>query len=54
MKFKFYQDAGKQWRWRLVAENGRIVADSSEGYVTEHNARRAAQVVIRELSKERS
>ena len=30
---EFYQDASGQWRWRAVAPNGKIVADSSESYV---------------------
>lgn len=34
--FTVYKDKAKEWRWRLVASNGRIVADSGEGY-TERN-----------------
>jgi uncharacterized protein len=30
-KYEVYQDAAGQWRWRLAASNGRIVA-SGEGY----------------------
>ena len=33
MKFLVYRDTRGQYRWRLVASNGRIVADSAEGYV---------------------
>ena len=33
MKFQFYQDDKGEWRWRLVAHNGKILADSGEGYV---------------------
>jgi uncharacterized protein YegP (UPF0339 family) len=29
---EFYQDDSGQWRWRAVAPNGRIVADSGESY----------------------
>lgn len=29
--------------WRLVAKNGKIVADGSEPYATRSNARRAAK-----------
>lgn len=29
---EFYQDAENEWRWRVIAGNGKIVADSSEGY----------------------
>lgn len=32
MKFEIYQGADGQWYWRLVARNGRIVADGCEGY----------------------
>jgi uncharacterized protein YegP (UPF0339 family) len=27
-----YEDDAAEWRWRLVAGNGRIIADSGEGY----------------------
>lgn len=38
-----YKGRGRQpWRWRLVARNGRIIADSAEGYSTRSNLRRAA------------
>ena len=29
-----YEDASANFRWRLVASNGRIIADSAEGYTT--------------------
>ncbi len=32
-KFEYYKDAKGEWRWRLKASNGRIVA-SGEGYKT--------------------
>ena len=31
-KLEIYRDANREWRWRLKASNGRIVADSGEGY----------------------
>jgi len=31
-KLEIYRDAKREWRWRLRAANGRIVADSGEGY----------------------
>lgn len=37
------------WYWRVMARNGRIVADSAEGYTSEAKARqgfRAAQKLI--------
>lgn len=32
-KFRLYRDAAGEWRWTLVADNGRKIADSGEGYV---------------------
>ena len=36
--FTVYKDAAKEWRWRLVTSNGRIVADSGEGYTERNDA----------------
>lgn len=32
MKLVKYLDAQHQWRWQIKAANGRILADSGEGY----------------------
>jgi len=40
--FTVYQ-ARDGWRWRLVAANGKIIAESGEAYVSEYNAVRAAK-----------
>ena len=32
MKFEIYKGTDGKWRWRLLARNGRILADSGEGY----------------------
>ena len=45
MRFEIYADRRGLWRWRLKARNGRIVADSGQGYVRRWNALRAAQKV---------
>jgi uncharacterized protein YegP (UPF0339 family) len=44
--FEVYEDAGGEYRWRLVHRNGRIMADSGEGYTTRSNARRAVEAVV--------
>ena len=31
-KLQIYHDGRREWRWRLRASNGRILADSGEGY----------------------
>jgi len=41
----YYVDAGGNWRWRFTS-NGRIMADSSEGYATKASAKRAWQRVV--------
>ena len=33
MYFEVYRDTINNWRWRLWSSNGRIIADSAEGYV---------------------
>lgn len=33
MKFELYKNAANEWRWRLRATNGQILATGSEGYV---------------------
>ena len=49
-KFEVYQDAARQYRWRLKAGNGLILGDSGQGYATRWNARRAAEDVRRSIS----
>ena len=34
MVFYIYQDRQSFWRWHLKAANGKVVADSGEGYST--------------------
>lgn len=41
-KFEIYLDHGGEYRWRLRAPNGLVIADSGEGYATRANAKRAA------------
>lgn len=43
-----YQDRHlllRRWRWRRVAGNGKIVADSGQGYTRKASAIRAAEKV---------
>lgn len=36
--FKIYTDTRGEYRWRLKAANGKIVADSGEGYISKQGA----------------
>jgi uncharacterized protein YegP (UPF0339 family) len=44
--FEVYQDHKKAWRWRLVAGNGRIIAQG-ESHPNKANAERAVATVVR-------
>jgi uncharacterized protein YegP (UPF0339 family) len=46
-RFQAYRDRRGGWRWRLVARNGKIVADSGEAYASMRNVRRALDSVAR-------
>ncbi len=43
--FTVYKDNADEWRWRLVASNGNIVADSGEGYTERNDAVEALERV---------
>ena len=45
MKFEQYRDANNQYRWRLIAANGRIIANSGEGYHNSTDCDRAVALV---------
>jgi uncharacterized protein len=38
MHFNLYEDRAGEWRWRLIASNGKTVADSGEGYSSKAKA----------------
>ncbi len=44
-QFTIYTDARGEYRWRLKANNGRIVADSAEGYSSKQGAQNDANWV---------
>lgn len=38
---ELYKDFDREWRWRLVSTNGRILADSGQGYNRKRDAKEA-------------
>lgn len=38
-KFQVYEDRAGEYRWRLRAGNGEIVADSAEGYTYKYRCK---------------
>lgn len=47
-----YKDRAGEWRWRRVAPNGRIIADSGEGYKNRGHATAMAKRVNKRASFE--
>jgi len=45
--FELYADSADQWRWRLVHDNGNIVADGGEGYADKRDAKSGIESVRR-------
>jgi uncharacterized protein YegP (UPF0339 family) len=45
MKFHIYKDYKGEWRWRLKAANGRVLADSGESYRTKAACREGVDLV---------
>lgn len=45
MTFYVYTDADGYWRWRLVAANGRTIAESGEGYLNRPDCERSISLV---------
>lgn len=41
-----YADIAGSYRWRMKARNGKIIADSAEGYASRRNALRATQAFL--------
>jgi uncharacterized protein YegP (UPF0339 family) len=47
--FEVYRDNADEWRWRLVASNGNIIADSGEGYRSKQGVKRGIESVKRSV-----
>ena len=45
--FEVYVDRADQWRWRLVHDNGNIIADSGEGYASRQKCEQGLESVKR-------
>ena len=45
LKFEIYKDKADQFRWRLRASNGKIIADSGEGYVAKADCQHAIGLI---------
>lgn len=45
MKYELYSDRAGEYRWRLKADNGQVIADSGEGYVNKSDAKHGIDLV---------
>lgn len=43
--FEVYRDHEENWRWRLVHQNGNIIADSGQGYSSRAAAKKGVRSV---------
>jgi uncharacterized protein YegP (UPF0339 family) len=43
--FELYEDSAGEYRWRLVHDNGNIIADGGEGYASKQKARQGIDSV---------
>ena len=50
VRFEVYVDRGAEWRWRMVAENNRIVAVSGEGFTRRLDAHRSVESIMAYLA----
>ncbi|MWV65775.1 DUF1508 domain-containing protein [Halorubrum sp. JWXQ-INN 858] len=44
-RFELFEDAGDDWRWRLVHDNGNVIADGGEGYASKQKAEQGLESV---------
>lgn len=46
MKIEYFQDKKNEWRFRIIAKNGRIVADSGESYKNKKDCIQTAEKIL--------
>ena len=44
-KFELYKDGKGEYRWNLRADNNKIIADSSEGYINKSDCEHGIEIV---------
>ncbi|HCY26177.1 TPA: DUF1508 domain-containing protein [Candidatus Nomurabacteria bacterium] len=45
MYFEIYKDSRGYFRWRFISSNGRIIADSAEGYASKEGALNGINII---------
>jgi uncharacterized protein YegP (UPF0339 family) len=49
--FEIYEDAKREFRWRLKAANGQVIATSGQGYKAKADCRHGIELVRKEASQ---
>jgi uncharacterized protein YegP (UPF0339 family) len=50
LKFEIYQDAAKEYRWRLKAANGKILATAGQGYKAKADCKAGVERIMENLA----
>lgn len=45
LRFRIYKDSRNQFRWRLLARNRKVIADSGESYKEKRNCMKAINLI---------
>ena len=51
MGFEIYQDKSGEWRWRLRASNGQLVANGGEGFSSKASVIRSLESVRKNVAE---
>jgi uncharacterized protein YegP (UPF0339 family) len=51
LTFEIYEDTKKEFRWRLKASNGQVIATSGQGYKAKADCRHGIEVIQKEASQ---
>jgi uncharacterized protein YegP (UPF0339 family) len=46
LKFEIYEDGKKEFRWRLKAANGQVIASSGQGYKDKRDCKKGVEVIM--------
>jgi uncharacterized protein YegP (UPF0339 family) len=51
MTFEIYEDAKREFRWRLKSGNGQVVATSGQGYKAKADCQHGIELIKKEASQ---
>jgi len=54
LKYEVYQDAKKDFRWRLKSANGNVIANGGQGFATKDNCVGSIKLIQAEAGKKKS